>query len=1810
MMKGSYWISALLAVLLLGAPAVRSEQVVFSEVMYHPPDALPEYIELSNNTATPLDIAEWRMTEGVDYVFPAFAIEQPERTFLKPFERILLAGVDEATLRAAYNIAPTVRIYGPWTGNLKNGSERITLRDKNGSLVCTMSYDDWRFPATDGAGHSLVVKNPDRNIDNWRNWQASRRRGGTPGTEEIQEAETPVANPEVNLVAGIPFVNYGDVWRYNDQNVDLGTAWQAPGYDDSAWPQGPGLFGFENAALPAPGLRTGFTNSQQLTYYLRTKFTYNGSRTGVTLTVDQILDDGAVYYLNGQELGRSGVGAGTVAFDTTSNRTVGDATEELSVITADGSILVNGTNVLAVEVHQTNRTSSDVVFGMRLNISVPMQPSLQINEVLPGPAGEGFVEFYNPGTGPINLRDHYLTDDPANLRKSRITADVTVPARGLASLGFAESGLAVGSPVKVYLVAPDGATVVNAISTAMPLDGRSLGRKPAGSSSWFLFTEPTRNRPNASQSSLAATIHLNEVHFNGSKTVDWVEFYNSGAEAVSPDGLFLASKADLSDKVPLADSVPPGSYASQDFAFAVSGGQVTLFLVNETDTVLAARVFERPTHGDSLQAFPQGSDEWYASTTSTRGAANDPARNTNVVINEILFDPPSNEPACEFVELYNRGTAAVDVSGWRFVNGVDFTMPPGTTIPRDGYLVVAADAAWMRATYGPIPVVGDWEGRLSNQGELVRLADQWGNLVDEVDYLSGGNWPHWTNGDGSSMELQNPSMDNSLSSAWSDSDESAKTPFQHYSYSDVFRQLNTMGSATDYKELHFYLVGDSHLVLRNIQVRQNGTGPNLIFNGDKMSTDGRSANGWLAQGTHWASRIENGELHLISDGHGDNRPNRVEIDVTAMQQGQKYEVSFDARWVWGASRLIVETWDHSIATSISLPVPAGLGTPGARNSCFIPAPAPQVDELMHSPAVPAPGQVVRVTARITSPTPAPTVRLYHRRDNNAGDGVWANKPMVDDGSSGDEQAGDGVYTAQLTEYGQSGQIVQFYVLALGPSGDFSQQPREGETRPAMYVVDTPAGAGDLRRMRFVISARDLRDIAEQDGATAPYGYAFPRLSNHYFNATIIVNEKDIFYGAEMRPAGSPWTRGGGVDRAKFKYPRDNLFRNKGNLIYRNYDVGWWSHDRIVRYWLYLLGNPTNENEFILVEVNSGGSAVREEMEVVGNDMLDRAFENGSDGELYKIDDEWWFTDNWNRNNRNADWSYKGSDNPGRYRSEWMKRTRENEDDYSSLVSFFKKVNGSYSQADMERLVDPVACLKACAVAGYIHAWDFFSLDRGKNCYFYRRVTDGRFMFFPWDMKRSFDNAGAAFYNGMPGFRPWLEKPYNFRLFKHYLNRLLENYTRNSVRIYYWLQLEEDASTQYAFNFSYQNWFASRENPAFNLLGSNRSLPFNIATGGRAPLATSADTVNLVGVAPLRVFRVEVAGHPEAQFSWVDESAWSVTGVLLHEGVNELAVNGVDEFGTILEQGIATVAKTGDAPPVMALRADPPSWQVSMLESLALDASSSYDPEGAPLTYSWSVAPADVLLEAGAPDQATAVFSHPGLYTFTVAGQDVNGASATIQREAAVYGPDGFSGFDVPRLEPFWTLENVMLRPNYTTGPSYSLTEIPGCLVLQAWGEQAYPLAAAVPQYPLIWRAAPATTDWAFLARLELRAQVFGDYATGVLVEINEGGAPVRYAFGMEDGFLVNVRRVTAAGAATVLRTNAWGSSQAELRLRRTGDTLFFEQRVNEVWTLRHSATLPAGSVAARIGVFLATEAAQSIKVAFDDATLVDPGSGW
>lgn len=148
-----------------------------------------------------------------------------------------------------------------------------------------------------------------------------------------------------------------------------------------------------------------------------------------------------------------------------------------------------------------------------------------------------------------------------------------------------------------------------------------------------------------------------------------------------------------------------------------------------------------------------------------------------VVINEFHYNPDNAVEEVEFIELHNTGVTVVDLSGWRLNDAVDFAFTPGTSIAAGGYLVVAQNAADFQAKYGFAPF-GEWEpgDKLSNEGETIELLDGGDDVVDTLTYGPGFPWP--TTGDfGSSIELVNPALDNSLAGNWRSSGlSSVSTP--------------------------------------------------------------------------------------------------------------------------------------------------------------------------------------------------------------------------------------------------------------------------------------------------------------------------------------------------------------------------------------------------------------------------------------------------------------------------------------------------------------------------------------------------------------------------------------------------------------------------------------------------------------------------------------------------------------------------------------------------------------------------------------------------------------------------------------------------------------------------------------------------------------------------------------------------------------------------------------------------------------------------------------------------------------------------
>jgi hypothetical protein len=134
--------ASLAALLCLAIPTFAG-QVIFHEVMYHPLPGKPEFLEIVNLTSNRIDTANWKLSDGVEYTFPAFNPAAASAHFLNEYERIVLSSDTEAATRAAYpNLPPNVRVLGPWTGSLNNTGETVTLRDFAGALQSTLTYGD------------------------------------------------------------------------------------------------------------------------------------------------------------------------------------------------------------------------------------------------------------------------------------------------------------------------------------------------------------------------------------------------------------------------------------------------------------------------------------------------------------------------------------------------------------------------------------------------------------------------------------------------------------------------------------------------------------------------------------------------------------------------------------------------------------------------------------------------------------------------------------------------------------------------------------------------------------------------------------------------------------------------------------------------------------------------------------------------------------------------------------------------------------------------------------------------------------------------------------------------------------------------------------------------------------------------------------------------------------------------------------------------------------------------------------------------------------------------------------------------------------------------------------------------------------------------------------------------------------------------------------------------------------------------------------------------------------------------------------
>ncbi len=156
------------------------------------------------------------------------------------------------------------------------------------------------------------------------------------------------------------------VWKYLDDGSNQSTQWRARSFVDSAWATGPGELGYSDS--PATTVSYGPDgNNKYITTYFRHTFQVADPALIANLTLKLLVDDGAVLYLNGVEVIRKNLPDGEITALTLATLAVGGADEtSYSTYNLPNTGLIAGSNVLAVEVHQSAGSSSDLSFDVGL----------------------------------------------------------------------------------------------------------------------------------------------------------------------------------------------------------------------------------------------------------------------------------------------------------------------------------------------------------------------------------------------------------------------------------------------------------------------------------------------------------------------------------------------------------------------------------------------------------------------------------------------------------------------------------------------------------------------------------------------------------------------------------------------------------------------------------------------------------------------------------------------------------------------------------------------------------------------------------------------------------------------------------------------------------------------------------------------------------------------------------------------------------------------------------------------------------------------------------------------------------------------------------------------------------------------------------------------------------------------------------------------------------------------------------------------------------------------------------------------------
>ena len=1025
--------------------------------------------------------------------------------------------------------------------------------------------------------------------------------------------------------------------------------------------------------------------------------------------------------------------------------------------------------------------------------------------------------------------------------------------------------------------------------------------------------------------------------------VDFIELYNYGTQTVDLAGCVLTDSAETNTFI-----IPPGVSISAEgfvafdqnalgFSLSMRGDEIYLVDTNGNRVIDAVR-FGAQDNGISSGRWPDGGADLRVLAALTPGTPNSGLIQRDIVINEIMYHSILNDPNDEYVELHNKGTNPVDVSDWRFTDGIGFTFPSGTVVAAGGYLIVAENATNLIARYPQLNstnTLGNYSGNLSDRGERIVLAkpddlrfpDQDFDVMDSVTYGDGDLWGAWADGGGSSLELVDPRSDNRLPGNWAGSDETLKSTNLWTTVDYTGTIDNGLGTLND---LRVFCLQAGECLIDDVEVSTLGIGTNFSANFESGLED------WQRWGNHVRSSLCTTEgyqssqsLHIRASGKGDtgkspaaNYPNwnRVAAElVSPPSSGQTTTLRARARWLRGWPHLVIGLKGFWLEAPVRLALPLNLGSPGARNSRYALNAGPAITDVAHDPVLPGATSNVVVTARVDDPDGVATVELKWRNDTDA-PSVTNSVVMTDSGNGGDRVAGDGVYSGTLP--GQAtGTLVAFSVVAVDGAVAAANQRFPGPPPDGAPDLECLVRFGDALPQGVFGTYRMWLTAANVDRWMTLAGPDpnKSKFSNEPIDVTFVIDDQRAIYNGGARWRGGPWRSNYNSPEDSGSYsvdiPKDQRFLGDAEVkIDQPGQTGFDTTLQREHYCFWLadqLGVAASRMRYVHVYCNGGYRGVRHDLTPPSSEMCRRWFDD-DDPVVFK-------NDGWESDVLLDYRDASGRRKKSRYRYGLRKqRGSVPNDDYGNLydlVDALATADDDLYAKRVEALIDVRNWASYFALNGAVNSWDAYGYSACHNFVLYAPQYDQSKLFL-YDMDNVIGALGAGatdtdFFpsSSWSALNRMFTRPAFRRIYWDFLRELVHGPMKDEVSADYldsWYDAFTDNGIAPDSPAAVKSWLSTRRAYMLGFLAPLTNVAFDVTTEA---FGTNASRVAISGVAPVHVAAISVNGDV-FDVDWSTVTNWKIW-VPLAQGVNVLQFTGVDRHGGPVGFDSITVTNTGD-----------------------------------------------------------------------------------------------------------------------------------------------------------------------------------------------------------------------------------------------------------------------------------------------------------